>query len=190
MCEKTSIYGFFALTPYIFLSDYSITRERLVNNFYKDNDQDFWLQSIAFRTIPVILDICRDMEEVCPDASDCVTFPLICGMMRGLAFTLRQKKRWESFQSVEPEQGTQAGIAKVRQFSLEIWIMSWEIMVAEKVPLVLIGSVFRTMSPYLLEPYLSAVHEVCPAAYLVLVDKAPVMGAIRIARKMADAEGA
>ena len=63
-------------------------------------------------------------------------------------------------------------------------------MEAEKVPLVLIGSVFRTRSPYLLEPYLSAVHEVCPAAYLVLVDKAPVMGAIRIARKMEDAEGA
>lgn len=59
----------------------------------------------------------------------------------------------------------------------------------EKVPLVLIGSVFRTRSPYLLEPYLAAVQEVCPDAYLVIPDKAPVMGAIRIARKMADAEG-
>ena len=107
----------------------------------------------------MILDICRDMEEVCPDA-------------------------W-LINFTNP-----AGIAKVRQFSLEIWIMSWEIMEAEKVPLVLIGSVFRTRSPYLLEPYLSAVHEVCPAAYLVLVDKAPVMGAIRIARKMTDAKGA
>ena len=62
-------------------------------------------------------------------------------------------------------------------------------MEAEKVPMVLIGSIFRTRSPYILEPYLAAVHEVCPAAYLVLPDKAPVMGAIRIARKMADPEG-
>lgn len=62
-------------------------------------------------------------------------------------------------------------------------------MEMEKVPLVLIGSVFRTRSPYILEPYLAAVQEACPDAYLVIPDKAPVMGAIRIARKMADAEG-
>ena len=51
----------------------------------------------ALRTIPVILDICRDMEEVCPDA-------------------------W-LINFTNP-----AGITKVRQFSLEIWIMSGEIM--------------------------------------------------------------
>lgn len=56
-------------------------------------------------------------------------------------------------------------------------------MEMEKVPFVLIGSIFRTKSPYILEPYLAAVQEVCPGAYLIIPDKAPVTGAIRMARK-------
>lgn len=56
-------------------------------------------------------------------------------------------------------------------------------MQKEKVPVVLIGSLFRTGSPYLIEPYKKAVHEICPEAYLIIPDKAPVTGAIRLARK-------
>lgn len=58
-------------------------------------------------------------------------------------------------------------------------------MQREKVPVVLIGSVFGTRSPYIIESYLEAVHEVCPDAYPVMPDRAPVMGAIRMAQKLA-----
>lgn len=58
-------------------------------------------------------------------------------------------------------------------------------MQKERVPVVLIGSLFRTESPYLLEPYMAAVHEVCPKAYAIIPKKAPVTGAINMGIRMA-----
>lgn len=51
----------------------------------------------------------------------------------------------------------------------------------EAVPVVLIGSLFHTKNPLLVEPYRRVVLETAPKAYLIIPDAAPVTGAVRIA---------
>ena len=54
-------------------------------------------------------------------------------------------------------------------------------MEEEKVPVVLIGSLFGTRNPLLIEPYMEAVHQAALGAYPVIPEAAPVTGAIKIA---------
>lgn len=54
-------------------------------------------------------------------------------------------------------------------------------MESEKVPVVLIGSLFRTGCPYLIDSYMQAVREAAKDAYCIIPQAAPVTGAIRIA---------
>lgn len=58
----------------------------------------------------------------------------------------------------------------------------------ERVPMVLIGSLFHTGNPLLIEPYMEAVHEICPKAYEIIPDAAPVTGAINLGIKMIQGE--
>lgn len=54
-------------------------------------------------------------------------------------------------------------------------------MCEEEVPAVLIGSIFRTKEPILIDAYMRAVHEDAPKAYAVIPDDAPVTGAVKLA---------
>jgi len=47
----------------------------------------------------------------------------------------------------------------------------------EVVPMVLIGSIFKTNDPILIKPYMDVVHTVAPKAYPVIPSVAPVVGA-------------
>lgn len=47
----------------------------------------------------------------------------------------------------------------------------------EAVPMVLIGSVFKTNDPILIKPYMDEIHKVAPKAYPVIPDIAPAYGA-------------
>jgi len=47
----------------------------------------------------------------------------------------------------------------------------------EAVPMVLIGSLFKTNNPILIKPYMDVVHTVAPKAYAVIPSVAPVVGA-------------
>ena len=58
-------------------------------------------------------------------------------------------------------------------------------MQQEEVPVVLIGSLFGTGNPFLIGSYMKAVHEVCPKAYEMIPDAAPVTGAINLGIKLA-----
>lgn len=51
----------------------------------------------------------------------------------------------------------------------------------EQVPVVLIGSLFLSDDPLLLDPFMDAVHTAAPAAYPVLPTRKPVTGAVRMA---------
>lgn len=51
----------------------------------------------------------------------------------------------------------------------------------EQVPVVLIGSLFHSDDPLLLDPFMDAVHTAAPAAYPVLPTRKPVTGAVRMA---------
>lgn len=51
----------------------------------------------------------------------------------------------------------------------------------EQVPVVLIGSLFHSDDPLLLDPFMNAVHTAAPAAYPVLPTRKPVTGAVRMA---------
>lgn len=51
----------------------------------------------------------------------------------------------------------------------------------EQVPVVLIGSLFHSDDPLLLDPFMEAVHTAAPAAYPVLPTRKPVTGAVRMA---------
>ena len=57
-------------------------------------------------------------------------------------------------------------------------------MQQEEVPVVLIGSLFHTGNPFLIGSYMRAVHEVCPKAYEIIPDAAPVTGAICLGIKL------
>lgn len=54
-------------------------------------------------------------------------------------------------------------------------------MCEEEVPAVLIGSIFRTKEPILIDAYMRAVHEDAPKAYAVIPQEAPVAGAVKLA---------
>ena len=51
----------------------------------------------------------------------------------------------------------------------------------EQVPVVLIGSLFHSDDPLLLDPFMDAVHTAAPAAYPVLPTLKPVTGSVRMA---------
>ena len=51
----------------------------------------------------------------------------------------------------------------------------------EQVPVVLIGSLFHSDDPLLLDPFMEAVRTAAPAAYPVLPTRKPVTGAVRMA---------
>lgn len=51
----------------------------------------------------------------------------------------------------------------------------------EQVPVVLIGSLFHSGDPLLLDPFMEAVRTAAPAAYPVLPTRKPVTGAVRMA---------
>lgn len=51
----------------------------------------------------------------------------------------------------------------------------------EQVPVVLIGSLFHSDDPLLLDPFMEAVRSAAPAAYPVLPTRKPVTGAVRMA---------
>lgn len=54
-------------------------------------------------------------------------------------------------------------------------------MEEEKVPVVLIGSLFGTRNPLLIDSYMEAVHKAAAGAYPIIPETAPVVGAIKIA---------
>lgn len=54
-------------------------------------------------------------------------------------------------------------------------------MCDEPVPAVLIGSLFRTGEPLLVDAYMKALWETAPKAYAVIPEIAPVMGAVKLA---------
>ncbi|MBD5536028.1 MAG: hypothetical protein HDQ99_10290 [Lachnospiraceae bacterium] len=54
-------------------------------------------------------------------------------------------------------------------------------MCSEPVPAVLIGSLFRTREPLLIDSYMKALWETAPKAYAVIPETAPVMGAVKLA---------
>ena len=54
-------------------------------------------------------------------------------------------------------------------------------MCEEEVPAVLIGSIFRTSEPILIDAYMRAVHEDAPRAYAVIPQEPPVTGAVKLA---------
>lgn len=54
-------------------------------------------------------------------------------------------------------------------------------METEPVPVVLIGSLFGTRSPHIIDPFMEEVHAAAPNAYPVYLTQQPVMGAARMA---------
>ncbi len=54
-------------------------------------------------------------------------------------------------------------------------------MTSIKVPMVLIGGLFKTNHPVLVNSYMEAVNKVAPLAYPVIPDKPPVLGALLLA---------
>lgn len=54
-------------------------------------------------------------------------------------------------------------------------------MCGEAVPAVLIGSLFRTGEPILVDAYLQSVRETAPGVFAVIPDEPPVMGAVGLA---------
>ncbi len=54
-------------------------------------------------------------------------------------------------------------------------------MEKERIPVVLVGSLFKTRDTLLIEPFMKAVHEAAADAYAVIPEAAPVTGAVALA---------
>lgn len=131
------------------------------------------------------------LEDLIPPVFQAENMAQVCDCLQTEELTKEQKFRLPVVLFEASEQGDRVaqeiigdmGYQEGRYASAIIRRLGME---KERVPLVLIGSIFRTESPYILEPYLAAVREVCPGAYPVIPDRAPVMGAVRLARKLTD----
>lgn len=139
------------------------------------SEEGTWDKSLLQEMVPPVFGV-ETMEQVCdilkkgePTKEQKFKLPII-------VFEAAERKD-QVAQDIISDMGYQEGrytAAVIKKLGMQ----------KEKVPVVLIGSLFRTKSPFLLEPYMRAVREVCPEAYTVIPDKPPVTGAINLAVKM------
>ncbi|MGN1148701.1 MAG: BadF/BadG/BcrA/BcrD ATPase family protein [Lachnospiraceae bacterium] len=130
------------------------------------------------------------LEEMVPAVFGVEGMPQVCDYLLKKELTKEQSYRLPIVVFEAAERGDQVAQEIIRDMGYQEGRYASAIirrlgMEKEKVPLVLIGSIFRTKSPYIIEPYLAAVQEICPDAYVIIPDQAPVLGAIRIGRKLA-----
>ena len=129
------------------------------------------------------------LEELIPPIFDAENMEQVCAVLKQGKLTREQKyhlpiavfKAANDGDKVAQSIISTMGYEEGRYASAVITRLG---MQQEEVPMVLIGSLFHTGNPFLIGSYMGAVHEVCPKAYEIIPDAAPVTGAICLGIKL------
>ena len=129
------------------------------------------------------------LEELIPPIFDAENMEQVCAVLKQGKLTKEQKyhlpiavfKAANDGDKVAQSIISTMGFAEGRYASA---VITRRGMQQEEVPMVLIGSLFHTGNPFLIGSYMGAVHEVCPKAYEIIPDAAPVTGAICLGIKL------
>lgn len=136
------------------------------------SEEGTWQKSRLETAVPAVFGV-ENMEEVCAVLRRDAMTKEQCYKLPITVFTLAREGD-EVSRGLISSMGYQEGryaAAVVKRLD----------MCGEAVPAVLIGSLFHTGEPLLIDAYMKALRETAPKAYAVILDEAPVMGAVKLA---------
>lgn len=126
------------------------------------------------------------LEEVIPSVFGVKTMEEVCAILRHDEMTKQQRYQMPIIVFDLAREGDTVSKELVSGLGYEEGKYAAAVlrrlgMCEEEVPAVLIGSIFRTKEPILIDAYMRAVHEDAPKAYAVIPEAAPVTGAVKLA---------
>lgn len=136
------------------------------------SEEGTWQKSRLEDAIPVVFGV-KSMEEV-------------CAVLRDDAMTKEQRYQLPITVFRLAKEGDEVSRSLISSMGYEEGKYAAAVlqrlgMCGEAVPAVLIGSLFRTGEPLLIDAYMKALWETAPKAYAVIPETAPVMGAVKLA---------
>ena len=136
------------------------------------SEEGTWQKSRLEDAIPVVFGV-KNMEEV-------------CAVLRDDAMTKEQRYQLPITVFRLAREGDEVSRSLISSMGYEEGKYAAAVlqrlgMCGESVPAVLIGSLFRTGEPLLIDAYMKALWETAPKAYAVIPEIAPVMGAVKLA---------
>ncbi len=126
------------------------------------------------------------LEDVIPSIFDAATMDEVCTILKYDRMTKEQRFRIPIavFDLAKEGDGVCQMLLKTMGYEegrFAAAVIRRLKMEEQRIPAVLIGSLFKTGEPLLIDSYMKAVHEAAPEAYAVIPAVAPVMGAVRLA---------
>lgn len=126
------------------------------------------------------------LEEAIPKVFGVESMEEVCAILRDDAMTKEQRYQLPITVFTLAREGDEVSRSLISSMGYEegkyaAAVLQRLDMCSEPVPAVLIGSLFRTREPLLIDAYMKAVWETAPKAYAVIPETAPVMGAVKLA---------
>ena len=126
------------------------------------------------------------LEEVMPSIFDVGSMDDVCEILTQGKITKEQKYSIPIAVFSLAREGDAVSINLISQMGYEegkyaAAVLKRLQMCEEAVPAVLIGSLFQTKEPLLVDAYIKSLRETAPGAYAVIPDVPPVMGAVALA---------
>lgn len=136
------------------------------------SEEGTWQKSRLEEAVPAVFGV-KSMEEV-------------CAILRRDAMTKEQRYKLPITVFALAREGDEVSRSLISSMGYEEGRYAAAVvkrlnMCQEAVPAVLIGSLFHTKEPLLIDAYLKALRETAPKAYAVIPETAPVMGAVKLA---------
>ena len=126
------------------------------------------------------------LEDAIPEVFGVESMEEVCAILRDDAMTKEQRYQIPITVFTLAREGDEVSRSLISSMGYEegkyaAAVLKRLDMCSEPVPAVLIGSLFRTREPLLIEAYMKAIWETAPKAYAVIPEAAPVMGAVKLA---------
>lgn len=126
------------------------------------------------------------LEEAIPPIFDVETLDEVCAILKNQEMTRQQEFKIPIAVFELAHKGDNVARKLISDMGYEEGKFAAAIirrlhMEKEQVPVVMIGSLFKTKDELLIEPFMKAVHEAAADAYAVVPEAAPVTGAVAIA---------
>lgn len=136
------------------------------------SDEDTYIKSGLEKVIPMIFGV-QTMDDVCESIRIFGVSEQAAFQIPIETFKLAEAGDYVCREIIEEMSRTEGQFAAsiIRRLEMEHL----------NVPMVLIGSLFKTQSPLMIEPYLKKVQETAPGAYIVIPKTAPAEGALHLA---------
>lgn len=126
------------------------------------------------------------LEDAIPEVFGVESMEEVCAILRDDAMTKEQRYQLPITVFTLAREGDEVSRGLISSMGYEegkyaAAVLKRLDMCSEPIPAVLIGSLFRTREPLLIDAYMKAVWETAPKAYAVIPETAPVMGAVKLA---------